>query len=149
MRRFFWMFLLLAAPVLAQDLSGHGGPVRAVLPLPDGQHLVSGSFDHAVILWDASAGQARAVARWHRGSVNALALCPMGALRVLVRAGASHFGRRGLARRPRKFWKGIRGRSRGLRLATAFWPRPPGMALSAFGILPMAARKYWKGIAAM
>jgi cytochrome c len=126
MRRFFWMFLLLAAPALARDLTGHGGPVRAVLPLPDGQHLVSGSFDHAVILWDASAGQARAVARWHRGSVNALALLPDGRIASAGEGGRIALWAPGLGAAPTQILEGHTGQiaslvARGGYLASAAW----------------------------
>jgi cytochrome c len=126
MRRFFWVFLLLAAPALAQDLSGHGGPVRAVLPLPDGQHIVSAGFDHAVILWDASAGQARAVARWHRGSVNALALLPDGRIASAGEGGRIALWAAGLGTAPAQILEGHTGQIAGLAarggfLASAAW----------------------------
>jgi cytochrome c len=127
MRRFFWfLVLLLAAPALAQDLSGHGGPVRAVLPLPDGQHIVSASFDHAVILWDARAGQARAVARWHRGSVNALALLPDGRIASAGEGGRIALWAPGLGAEPAQILEGHTGQvaalaARGENLASAAW----------------------------
>ena len=127
MRRFFWfLVLLLAAPALAQDLTGHGGPVRAVLPLPDGQHIVSASFDHAVILWDARAGQARAVARWHRGSVNALALLPDGRIASAGEGGRIALWAPGLGAEPAQILEGHTGQvaalaARGENLASAAW----------------------------
>ncbi len=76
------IFALLAAALVpfaagAQDLAGHGGPVRALAVLPGGA-LASAGFDHSVILWDAAAGRARHVSRWHGGAVNALAALPGG-----------------------------------------------------------------------
>jgi cytochrome c len=70
---------LLLGPVAAdaQDLAGHGGPVRALAVLPGGG-LASAGFDHSVILWDPAAGQARHATRWHGGAVNALAALPDG-----------------------------------------------------------------------
>jgi cytochrome c len=127
MRRFFWfLVLLLAAPALAQDLTGHGGPVRAVLPLPDEQHIVSASFDHAVILWDARAGQARAVARWHRGSVNALALLPDGRIASAGEGGRIALWAPGLGAEPAQILEGHTGQVaalavRGENLASAAW----------------------------
>jgi len=126
MRRLFWVFLLLTAPALAQDLSGHGGPVRAVLPLPDGQHLVSAGFDHAVILWDARAGHARAVARWHRGSVNALALLPDGRIASAGEGGRIALWAPGLGAAPAQILEGHTGQIAGLAarggfLASAGW----------------------------
>jgi len=55
----------------AQELRGHGGPVRAVAVSPDGALAVTGSFDQSVILWRLGAGSAEAVLRFHEGSVNA------------------------------------------------------------------------------
>jgi cytochrome c len=72
------LLLLLAAPAAAQELAGHGGPVRALAVLPDA--LASAGFDRAVILWDAERGRARRVMRWHAGAVNALATLPDGGL---------------------------------------------------------------------
>jgi cytochrome c len=71
------LLLAPAAAARAQDLAGHGGPVRALAALPGGG-LASAGFDHSVILWDAAAGRARHVTRWHGGAVNALAALPDG-----------------------------------------------------------------------
>ena len=70
--------LLLPAGSGAQELAGHGGPVRALVV--QGAGLASAGFDHAVILWDPAHGQARRVMRWHSGAVNALAALPDGGL---------------------------------------------------------------------
>ncbi len=68
-----WLALaLLALPAPAQELRGHGGPVRALAVSPDGQLAISGSFDQSVILWRLGAGAAEAVLRFHEGSVNAV-----------------------------------------------------------------------------
>ncbi|MBX9699063.1 MAG: WD40 repeat domain-containing protein, partial [Acetobacteraceae bacterium] len=76
--------LLPLVPAAGQDLSGHGGPVRAlaVLPAPGGggPMLASAGFDHAVILWDPARGAALRVLRWHGGAVNALLALPGGGL---------------------------------------------------------------------
>jgi cytochrome c len=73
------LLLQLVLPVQAQDLPGHGGPVRALAMLPDGT-LVSAGFDAAVIWWDPAAGRAVHVARWHDAAVNAIAALPDGGL---------------------------------------------------------------------
>ncbi|PKP82820.1 MAG: cytochrome C, partial [Alphaproteobacteria bacterium HGW-Alphaproteobacteria-2] len=77
-------FLLAALPsggTLAQALvpsvlEGHGGPVMAIDVLPDGEEVLSGSFDNSVGLWDLSNG----AVRWlegHEAAVKAiLALGP-------------------------------------------------------------------------
>ena len=71
--------LLVAAPAGAQDLAGHGGPVRALVWLTGGG-LASGGFDQAVILWDPTQGVARQVLRWHGEAVTALAALADGGL---------------------------------------------------------------------
>lgn len=68
----------LPLPAAAQDLAGHGGPVRALALL--GGRLASAGFDQAVILWNPATGRAERVIRWHQGAVNALASLPDGRL---------------------------------------------------------------------
>jgi cytochrome c len=55
-----------------QGLTGHGGPVRAMAVLADGETLVSGGFDSAAIVWDLRQGRARRVLRHHDSTVNAI-----------------------------------------------------------------------------
>jgi len=79
MARLLALWLLLTAPAWAQDPPAmHGGPVRALVTAPG--LLASAGFDSAVILWEAEAGTARHVMRWHAGGVNALALLADGRL---------------------------------------------------------------------
>ena len=66
----------LAAPLAAQDLTGHGGPVGALAA--EGGRVISGSFDTRAILWDGAA--VARVLRFHDGAVTAVALLPDGAL---------------------------------------------------------------------
>jgi cytochrome c len=70
--------LLIAPPALAQELRGHGGPVRALAVSGDGRIAVSGSFDTSAILWNLETGSALAVLRAHDGAVNAVAALPGG-----------------------------------------------------------------------
>jgi cytochrome c len=74
------VLLLLALPLaaFAQDLAGHGGPVRALVV--QGPWLASAGFDQSIIIWDPERGRARRVLRWHHGAVNALASLPDGRL---------------------------------------------------------------------
>jgi cytochrome c len=77
--RKIWRFLGLSAaalvalshPLPAQDLRGHGGPVRTIAVSPDAETIVTGSFDESAIRWNAATGTAQAVLRGHAGSVNA------------------------------------------------------------------------------
>jgi len=63
--------VLLAIPASAQELRGHGGPVRALAVAADGTTAISGSFDQSAILWDLARGSATKVLRFHQGAVNA------------------------------------------------------------------------------
>ncbi len=63
---------------MAQDLAGHGGPVRALAVL--GERLASAGFDQAIIIWNPATGRAERVIRWHQGAVNALVALPDGRL---------------------------------------------------------------------
>lgn len=84
-------------PAAAQEMRGHGGPVRALAVSPDGRLALSGSFDTSAILWDIDGGQALAVLRGHESAVNAAVALPDGRFatggedgRILVwRLGAS------------------------------------------------------------
>lgn len=61
--------LLTVAPLAAQDLRGHGGPVRALAVTGQGQ-ILSGSFDTRAILWDGAI--AVRITRHHQGAVTAV-----------------------------------------------------------------------------
>ncbi|KPF68115.1 hypothetical protein IP69_12035 [Bosea sp. AAP35] len=70
------LLAVLIQPVSAQELRGHGGPVRAIAVSPDGRSAMTGSFDQSAILWNLSAGTAAAVLRFHQGAVNAVVAGP-------------------------------------------------------------------------
>jgi cytochrome c len=61
------------APADAQ-LSGHGGPVRALAISADGATALSGSFDSSAIRWSLRRQVADQVLRSHEGAVNAVAI---------------------------------------------------------------------------
>jgi cytochrome c len=61
-----------SAPAQAQ-LTGHGGPVRAIAISSDGNSVLSGSFDAAAIQWSLNTGSAEQVLRFHSDAVNAVA----------------------------------------------------------------------------
>jgi cytochrome c len=61
-----------SAPAAAQ-LTGHGGPVRALAVSSDGNSVLSGSFDTAAIGWSLKTESAERVLRFHSDAVNAVA----------------------------------------------------------------------------
>src|SRR5215469_3996900 len=74
-------------PIHAQ-LRGHGGAVRALAISPDGQHVISGSFDTSAIRWSLSRNDAEQVMRFHDGPVNAVAWLKDG--RIVTAGGDAH-----------------------------------------------------------
>jgi cytochrome c len=64
---------LCLAPAEAQ-LSGHGGPIRALAISADGTTALSGSFDASAIRWSLRRQAADQVLRGHEGAVNAVAI---------------------------------------------------------------------------
>lgn len=71
---------LFSGASLAQELRGHGGPVRALAVAPDGATALSGSFDTTAILWGLADSRAVAVLRGHDSAVNATLVLPDGRL---------------------------------------------------------------------
>jgi WD40 repeat protein len=59
-------------------LTGHRGPVKALIWSPDGKTLASGSQDHTAVLWDPAARRQRATLAGHTGEIQALAWSPDG-----------------------------------------------------------------------
>lgn len=72
--------LLIGTAAGAQELRGHGGPIRALSVSPDGALALSGSFDATAILWDLTKNEAVAVLRGHDSAVNATLILPDGRL---------------------------------------------------------------------
>lgn len=68
------LLVLMALPAAAQDLRGHGGPVRALAV--DGARILSGSFDTRAIRWDGTLPAQ--VVRGHTGAVTAVLPLPDG-----------------------------------------------------------------------
>src|SRR5499427_10597000 len=66
------MLALHLASAHAQ-LTGHGGPVRAIAISDDGNSVLSGSFDTAAIRWSLKTESADQVLRFHADAVNAVA----------------------------------------------------------------------------
>jgi cytochrome c len=74
--RWLWcvaaLLLICGAGLAHAQLRGHGGPVRALAVSPDGQRVVSGSFDTSVIVWSLASNNAEKALRFHEGAVNAV-----------------------------------------------------------------------------
>ncbi|WP_291863532.1 c-type cytochrome [Bradyrhizobium sp.] len=70
------LLLILPAAVSpgSAQLRGHGGPVRALAISPDGQTVLTGSFDSTAIRWSLARNAAEQVLRFHADSVNAVVL---------------------------------------------------------------------------
>ena len=65
--------VLPLAPAEAQ-LSGHGGPIRALAISRDGATALSGSFDTSAIRWSLRRNTAEEVLRLHESAVNAVGI---------------------------------------------------------------------------
>ena len=64
--------LLLGVEAALAQLSGHGGPVRALAISADGKSVLSGSFDTSAIRWSLATESAEQVLRFHSDAVNAV-----------------------------------------------------------------------------
>lgn len=64
------------------NLVGHGGPVKALAVDRGRNHVLTGSFDYAMMLWDISQRPPKQIMRFdgHEGAVNAVAFVPGGKL---------------------------------------------------------------------
>ncbi len=62
------------------NLSGHGGPVKAIVISEDGNRALSGSFDYSMILWDLTGETPKELLSFddHEGAVNDVAFLPEG-----------------------------------------------------------------------
>ena len=67
------LWAIFAASSVHADMVGHGGPIRSLAVSPDGDNLLSGSFDTAVIRWSLKTETAEQVLRYHADGVNAVA----------------------------------------------------------------------------
>lgn len=121
------LLLCLAHPASAQELRGHGGPVRAIAVAPDGASAMTGSFDQSAILWNLTDGAAEAVLRFHQGAVNAVAAVPGLGFATGAEDGRIAL-RRGKAPEPEQVLDGHKGpiaalavSPDGSRLASASW----------------------------
>jgi cytochrome c len=92
MRPWLLALALLAAPVGANvasaegflRLEGHGGPVKGVAVSPDGNHVLTASFDYSVGLWSLQGGNEIRLLEGHEAAANAVAFLPDGKRAVSV-----------------------------------------------------------------
>lgn len=70
--------LVLPFTANAENLEGHGGPVKAVAVSPDGRSALTGSFDYSMIHWRLDGGKSEIAHRFedHDAAVNAVEFVP-------------------------------------------------------------------------
>lgn len=133
------LLALLPAGTSAQELRGHGGPVRAVAVSPDGRQALTGSFDQSAILWNLASGSAETVLRFHQGAINAVL-----AIKGLGFATGGEDGKvalwQGSAAEPARVFDGHKGpvaalalSPDGARLASASWDETVRITVLADG----------------
>ncbi len=64
--------------VVLQNLIGHEGQINSLAFSPDDQHVLSGSEDGTLILWNVETGDVLRVFQGHTGAVNRLVISPDG-----------------------------------------------------------------------
>ena len=74
-KAFALLVALTPSPALP-EMRGHGGPVRALAIAADGETIVSGGLDTAVIRWSFERESAEQVLRAHAGGVTSVAALP-------------------------------------------------------------------------
>lgn len=78
----------LPHPALQRTLTGHTQAVYGCAISPDGEYIVSASYDHTLRVWDALTGAKRFILAGHTGEVRACVVSPTGEYIV----SASHDG---------------------------------------------------------
>jgi WD40 repeat protein len=63
---------------LIRTLEGHSAAVNAVAATPDGRHVVSGSSDNTLRVWDLAARETKTTLQGHTSLVSAVAVTPDG-----------------------------------------------------------------------
>ncbi|MFL5327769.1 MAG: WD40 repeat domain-containing protein [Gemmataceae bacterium] len=61
-----------------RQLVGHKGRIDALAFTHDGRHLISGSWDNQIKIWDVDTGHETAAHDWGIGNIRAIALAPDG-----------------------------------------------------------------------
>ena len=79
-RKSVWNGLWKACDTCEQVLQGHSDKVFSVAFSPDGRHVVSGSNDNTVHIWNVVMGESVAELKGHLGSVYSVVFSPDGSL---------------------------------------------------------------------
>jgi len=69
---------MLAAQELPAQLKGHGGPIKSITVSPDGERVLTASFDYSILYWDISEPNAKILHRLdgHDAAVNDATFLP-------------------------------------------------------------------------
>src|SRR5262249_23512341 len=70
--------LWLRETPLRATLMGHSDAISSVAFSPDGQRVLTGSYDTTARVWDATTGQQKAALKRHTGEVRSVAFSPDG-----------------------------------------------------------------------
>jgi WD40 repeat protein/serine/threonine protein kinase len=77
-RGFEWYYWQRQTHLEIKTLRGHGGGINSVAFSPDGQRIVTGSFDKTAKVWDAANGKELLTLKGHTGSVFSVAFATDG-----------------------------------------------------------------------
>jgi WD40 repeat protein/serine/threonine protein kinase len=77
-RGFEWYYWQRQMHLELLTLRGHLDKVQAVAFSPDGQRIVTGSFDGTAKVWDAASGKDLLTCKGHRAGINSVAFSPDG-----------------------------------------------------------------------
>ncbi len=76
----------VAADELPEKLKGHGGPIKAISISPDGEHILTASFDYSIIYWNIGEDGSTLIHRLqgHDAAVNDVVFVPGSSTAVSV-----------------------------------------------------------------
>lgn len=98
------------ASVATADMLGHGGMVRALAVAPDGDRILTGSFDYTARIWNFEEQKQIAVLEDHFGPINDVAFMPDGRRAVTASDDGTLILWDIAGRRPLRHFKGHKGK---------------------------------------